>query len=176
MLAGAAVGLVAQVASLDPSQIVDADAIADVLGSSFGRVWTAQVSSALLLWVLIAPVRQGSKPAFYASLALAALLAVVDTSADHSSSSPISWLAVFSNVVHVIAMALWLASLAVLYGKAGWQANYGTISGRVTFSNNGAGVALASVVAISQTGPAVSALTNSEAAVTLNVPLLMVML
>lgn len=55
-----------------------------------------------------------------------------------------------------------IASLAVLYGKAGWQANYGSISGRVTFAGSGAGVSMASVVAISPTGPAVSTLTNPD--------------
>ncbi len=55
-----------------------------------------------------------------------------------------------------------IASLAVLYGHANWQTNYGSISGRVTFANSGAGVALASVVAISPTGPAVSTLTNPD--------------
>jgi uncharacterized protein (TIGR03437 family) len=54
-----------------------------------------------------------------------------------------------------------VASLAVLYGKAGWQANYGTISGRVTFAS-GQPVALASVVALTATGPAVSSLTNPD--------------
>jgi uncharacterized protein (TIGR03437 family) len=53
-----------------------------------------------------------------------------------------------------------IAALSVLYGKAGWTANFGSISGRVTL--NGQGVALASVVAISPTGPAVSALTNPD--------------
>jgi hypothetical protein len=55
-----------------------------------------------------------------------------------------------------------IASLAVLYGKANWQANYGTIAGRVTFANNGQGASLASVVAISPNGPAVSTLTNPD--------------
>lgn len=55
-----------------------------------------------------------------------------------------------------------IASLAMLYGKAGWQANYGSISGRVTLAGNGGGVSMASVVAISPTGPAVSALTNPD--------------
>jgi hypothetical protein len=54
-----------------------------------------------------------------------------------------------------------IASLALLYGKPGWQANYGSISGRVT-SATGAGVSMASVVAISPTGPAVSALTHPD--------------
>ena len=53
-----------------------------------------------------------------------------------------------------------IAALSVLYGKAGWTANFGSISGRVTL--NGQGVTLASVVAISPTGPAVSALTNPD--------------
>lgn len=55
-----------------------------------------------------------------------------------------------------------IASLATLYGPAHLQANYGSISGRVTFANNGQGVSLASVVAISPTGPAVSTLTNPD--------------
>ena len=53
-----------------------------------------------------------------------------------------------------------IAALSVLYGKAGWTANFGSISGRVTL--NGQGATLASVVAISPTGPAVSALTNPD--------------
>src|SRR4051794_14994270 len=55
-----------------------------------------------------------------------------------------------------------IASLAVLYGKAGWQANYGTITGRVSFAGNGGNVSLGSVVAIAANGPAVSALTNPD--------------
>ncbi len=50
-----------------------------------------------------------------------------------------------------------IAGLSVLYGKSGWTAGYGSITGRVTL--NGQGVAMASVVAISPNGPAVSTLT-----------------
>ena len=53
-----------------------------------------------------------------------------------------------------------IAAISVLYGTAGWTANFGSISGRVTL--NGQGVTLASVVAISPTGPAVSAFTNPD--------------
>ena len=53
-----------------------------------------------------------------------------------------------------------IAAISVLYGKANWAANFGSISGRVTL--NGQGVNLASVVAISPDGPAVSALTNPD--------------
>jgi len=55
-----------------------------------------------------------------------------------------------------------IASLATLYGQSHLQTNYGSISGRVTFANNGQGISLASVVAISQNGPAVSTLTNPD--------------
>jgi uncharacterized protein (TIGR03437 family) len=58
------------------------------------------------------------------------------------------------------------AGLSVLYGKSGWTANFGSISGRVTA--NGQGVALASVVAIPPSGPAVSALTNPDGTYTIN--------
>jgi uncharacterized protein (TIGR03437 family) len=54
-----------------------------------------------------------------------------------------------------------VASLSVLYGKSGWQQNYGTIGGRVLFTN-GQPVSLASVVALTATGPAVSTLTNPD--------------
>jgi len=54
-----------------------------------------------------------------------------------------------------------IAALSVLYGAPGWAANFGSISGIVNFTT-GAGVNLASVVAISPTGPAISTLTNPD--------------
>ena len=59
-----------------------------------------------------------------------------------------------------------IAGLSVLYGKANWGAAYGSISGIVTA--NGQGVALASVVALPPSGPAVSALTNPDGSYTIN--------
>ncbi|HTS62850.1 MAG TPA: IPT/TIG domain-containing protein [Candidatus Acidoferrales bacterium] len=53
-----------------------------------------------------------------------------------------------------------VAGINVLYGQNGWQSNYGSITGRVT--QNGNPVSLASVVALSPTGPAISALTNPD--------------
>jgi Carboxypeptidase regulatory-like domain/Matrixin/IPT/TIG domain len=53
------------------------------------------------------------------------------------------------------------AALLVLYGAQNWNAAYGTISGSVTFTNGNA-ANLASVVAISPTGPAISTLTNPD--------------
>jgi uncharacterized protein (TIGR03437 family) len=53
-----------------------------------------------------------------------------------------------------------VAAVNVLYGKDGWQSSYGSIAGRVTQGSNG--VSLASVVAISPTGPAISTLTNPD--------------
>jgi hypothetical protein len=60
-----------------------------------------------------------------------------------------------------------IAGFLELYGVAGWTANYGSISGRVSFTNGGAAT-LASVVAIPATGPAVSALTNPDGTYTIN--------
>jgi Carboxypeptidase regulatory-like domain/Matrixin len=54
-----------------------------------------------------------------------------------------------------------VAAINVLYGPAGWQNNFGTITGTVRFSNN-TPVTLASVVAISPSGTAVSSLTNPD--------------
>src|SRR5262249_22476708 len=53
-----------------------------------------------------------------------------------------------------------LAGLSVLYGKPGWAAGFGSVTGRVVFSNNGQPVSMASVVAISPTGSAISPLTD----------------
>ncbi len=52
-----------------------------------------------------------------------------------------------------------VASFLVLYGKPGWQSNYGAVTGRVTYAN-GQPAALASVVALTPAGPAVSTLTD----------------
>ncbi len=54
-----------------------------------------------------------------------------------------------------------VAAINTLYGQAGWQNNFGTISGTVRFTN-GSPVTLASVVAISPTGAAVSGLSNPD--------------
>ncbi len=54
-----------------------------------------------------------------------------------------------------------IAAFNMLYGAANWTANYGTISGQVTFAGGNTGVDLASVVALPPGGgPAVSALTD----------------
>ncbi len=60
-----------------------------------------------------------------------------------------------------------VASLSLLYGASNWQSNFGSITGRVTLSG-GSPAALASVVAISPNGPAVSALTNPDGSYTIN--------
>ena len=54
-----------------------------------------------------------------------------------------------------------VAAINMLYGAAGWQNNFGSISGTVRFAN-GTAVTLASVVAISPTGAVVSSLTNPD--------------
>ena len=53
-----------------------------------------------------------------------------------------------------------VAAFSLLYGAANWSANYGSISGQVTFAGSNAGVNMASVVALPPAGPAVSALTD----------------
>ena len=54
-----------------------------------------------------------------------------------------------------------IAAINVLYGPAGWQNNFGGITGTVRFAN-GTPVTLASVVAISPAGAVVSSLTNPD--------------
>ena len=60
-----------------------------------------------------------------------------------------------------------IAAFSLLYGASSWQANYGSISGRVTFAG-GPGVNLASIVAIPAAGPAVSALSDPAGFYTIN--------
>jgi uncharacterized protein (TIGR03437 family) len=59
-----------------------------------------------------------------------------------------------------------IAAISELYGKAGWKANFASISGKVTLG--GAAVNMASVVAIPPVGPAVSALTNPDGTYTID--------
>jgi len=59
-----------------------------------------------------------------------------------------------------------IAAILELYGKVGWSANTGSISGTVTA--NGQPWNMASVVAIPPVGPAVSALTNPDGTYTIN--------
>ena len=54
-----------------------------------------------------------------------------------------------------------IAAINVLYGPAGWQNSFGSVTGTVRFASGGA-VTLASVVAISPTGAVVSGLTNPD--------------
>ena len=61
-----------------------------------------------------------------------------------------------------------VAAINTLYGPAGWQNNFGTISGTVRFANNNTPVTLASVVALSPTGAAVSSLTNPDGTYQIN--------
>ena len=61
-----------------------------------------------------------------------------------------------------------VAAINVLYGQNGWQNNFGTISGTVRFANNNTPVTLASVVALSPTGAAVSSLTNPDGTYQIN--------
>src|SRR5260370_21662390 len=60
-----------------------------------------------------------------------------------------------------------VAAINVLYGPAGWQNNFGTITGTVRFAN-GTPVTLASVVALSPTGAAGSSLTNPDGTYQIN--------
>ncbi|SPE22542.1 Peptidase M10A and M12B, matrixin and adamalysin (fragment) [Candidatus Sulfopaludibacter sp. SbA3] len=59
-----------------------------------------------------------------------------------------------------------MAGLSVLYPAANWTTSLGTISGQVRYTS-GAAVALASVVAIPNNGPAVSTLTNPDGSYTI---------
>jgi putative copper export protein len=111
MLVSEPVSLLAQTASLDPAQTFDPEALAGMLGSSFGRVFGLRIGLALLLWAVLGAL--GQAPWLRSSVPLlGALMALVDALAAH----PIPALPAFAGLVlvaaHVGAMGLWVGGLA----------------------------------------------------------------
>ncbi len=132
MLVAGLLALLAQTASLAGGQLFDPVALSDVLSFSFGRVLVQQIGAALLLWVLLGPIRQGTKAATVAAVLLGALLALADTEASHAIGRQ-AWLAVPATGVHISVMGLWaggLLALLYLWRLPAFAARRGELSGR----------------------------------------------
>jgi copper transport protein len=82
----------------------------DVLASGFGLVWAQRVGVALLLWVIVGVVHDGTVRALWAVPALGLTLAVVDSMAGAAPTA----LAIAAATLHEIAMGVWLGSLTLL--------------------------------------------------------------
>ncbi len=105
------VALLAQNASLGTGSFFDPDIIGDILSSSFGRVLAQRLSAGLLLWVLIGVIKQGEERGSWLILGLGLALALIDGEASHAITSRALWLGLLANMLHVIAMGVWVGGL-----------------------------------------------------------------
>jgi copper transport protein len=103
--------LLAQNASLGTGSLFDPDIIGDVLSSSFGRVLAQRLGAGLLLWVLIGVVKQGEERGNWLILGLGLVLALIDGEASHAITSRALWLGLLANMLHVVAMGVWVGGL-----------------------------------------------------------------
>jgi hypothetical protein len=84
LLVAEPLALLAQTASLDPTQTFDGDALTGALASSFGRVLGLRVAAALLLWAVLGALRQAPWLR-WAIPVLGLALAIVDATAAHAT-------------------------------------------------------------------------------------------
>jgi copper transport protein len=82
----------------------------DVLASGFGLVWAQRIGVALLLWVIVGVVNDGTPRALWAVPVLGLVLAVVDSTAGASLAA----LAIAAATLHEAAMGVWIGGLALL--------------------------------------------------------------
>jgi copper transport protein len=136
LLTAEPLALLAQTASLDPSQTLDGDALTGALASSFGRVLELHVAAALLLWAVLGALRQA--PWLRWSIpTLGLVLAVVDASAAHAIPALPQPMGLALSAIHVAAMGIWgggLAAFAIAPAVgfrrvAAWSAGLLVVSG-----------------------------------------------
>lgn len=108
------ISLLGQTSSLRTGQVFDPDLAGDILSSSFGRVMAQRLAVVVLLWVLLAGVRQGSLTAERVALGLGLLLALADGQASHAVTSGPLLLGLAANTIHLAAMGVWVGGLAAL--------------------------------------------------------------
>jgi copper transport protein len=121
LVAAEPLALLAQASSLGEGVggVLDPDVVNGVLESSFGRILLQRLGAAGLLWILIgalqnSPSRAGPLSVAVALTALA--LAFVDGEAAHAASTPVPWLGLGVNALHVLAMGAWVGGVAALIG------------------------------------------------------------
>jgi copper transport protein len=125
------VGLVAQAASLGT---IDSPALADVLGSAFGRVLALRLAAALILWGILGAPRETLGAGIWSVLVLGAVLAAVDGLSGHTIPGLPVAAGVALIAVHEGSMVVWVGGLAGLLAVAGAAPDKGDLlrrSGRV---------------------------------------------
>jgi len=103
--------LLAQTASFDPAQTLEADALIDALASPFGRVLGLRLAAALLLWAVLGALRQAPWLR-WAVPSLGLALSVVDAAAAHATPALPLLMGLALNAIHVSAMGAWVGGLA----------------------------------------------------------------
>jgi copper transport protein len=110
LLAAEPLALLAQTASLDVTQTFDADALASMLASPFGRAFGLRIAAALLLWAVLGALNL----AFWLRWAVPALgvaLALVDGATGHATPA-LPAAATLLTGVHVASMGFWSGGVA----------------------------------------------------------------
>ena len=133
LVAAEPLALLGQTGSLGLDQMLDGDTLADALASPFGRLMGFRLAAALLLWVVsgslgeVPPVladgdyelaaswpAPNRRVAMGAAIALGLALAAIDGLEQHAASFSPEWLGLMVQGLHLVGMALWLGTLAVL--------------------------------------------------------------
>lgn len=108
--------LIGQAAGLGDFPFLDQQALAAVLGSTFGLLLALRAGGALMLWSLLGAMRQpGAGTVAHLAIALGAAVAAVDAGSAHALRSPLpDLLSVPVSALHEMAMAVWVGGLAGL--------------------------------------------------------------
>lgn len=113
--AGAVVFEAAQAAGVSAGAALDLSLIREELGTRFGTVWGLTALAWLAFGLGVRPALRRSSPHAIAALCLPLALAILEPalSGHPSTQSPVALLFT-ANVLHVIAMAVWVGGLAML--------------------------------------------------------------
>lgn len=85
----------------------------DVLASGFGLIWAQRIGVALLLWVIVGVINDGTPRARWIVPALGLALAIVDGAAGAGGASSAT-ITIIAATLHEAAMGAWVGSLALL--------------------------------------------------------------
>lgn len=91
----------------------DLDVAGTVLASGFGLVWAQRVGVALLLWVIVGVVKDGSERALWSVPFLGLALATIDGAAG-AAGTALPMAAIAAAVLHELAMGVWIGGLALV--------------------------------------------------------------
>lgn len=106
--------LVGQTASLGTGTLFDGGVAGAALATGFGRVLAQRLGAAVLLWVLLGAIGEGSGTAARIALVVGLALALIDGAASHAIATTPVWLGVIGTALHVAAAGLWVGGVVAL--------------------------------------------------------------